>query len=105
MGVNPPDKRTIFKSVAYLSGGSLHALSVITDRYQAKRLQLVQCHQQYCLRIGRQQAEQAQPSDPKNARNKLQIPPTLTIGQGMPERVIVNRDPTLEPYRPFFING
>lgn len=37
-------------------------------------------------------------------RRNLQIQPTLTIRQGMPVRVIVNRDITLKPYRPLFIN-
>jgi type IV secretion system protein VirB10 len=34
----------------------------------------------------------------------MNIQPTLTIRQGMPVRVIVNRDITLQPYRPLFIN-
>jgi len=37
-------------------------------------------------------------------RRNLNIQPTLTIRQGMPVRVIVNRDITLKPYRPLFIN-
>lgn len=37
-------------------------------------------------------------------RRNMNIQPTLTIRQGMPVRVIVNRDVTLRPYRPLFIN-
>jgi len=37
-------------------------------------------------------------------RRNLNIQPTLTIRQGMPVRVIVNRDITLKPYRPLFID-
>lgn len=37
-------------------------------------------------------------------RRNMNIQPTLTIRQGMPVRVIVNRDITLRPYRPLFIN-
>jgi len=37
-------------------------------------------------------------------RRSMNIQPTLTIQQGMPVRVIVNRDITLKPYRPLFIN-
>lgn len=37
-------------------------------------------------------------------RRNLNIQPTLTIRPGMPVRVIVNRDITLRPYRPLFIN-
>lgn len=37
-------------------------------------------------------------------RRNMNIQPTLTIRQGMPVRVIVNRDVTLQPYRPLFIN-
>lgn len=36
-------------------------------------------------------------------RRNMNIQPTLTIRQGMPVRVIVNRDITLRPYRPLFI--
>jgi len=38
------------------------------------------------------------------SRRNMNIQPTLTIRQGMPVRVIVNRDITLRPYRPLFIN-
>jgi type IV secretion system protein VirB10 len=37
-------------------------------------------------------------------RRNLQIQPTLTIRPGMPVRIVVNRDITLRPYRPLFIN-
>jgi len=37
-------------------------------------------------------------------RRNMNIQPTLTIRPGMPLRVIVNRDITLRPYRPLFIN-
>jgi len=37
-------------------------------------------------------------------RRNINIQPTLTIRPGMPLRVIVNRDITLRPYRPLFIN-
>lgn len=37
-------------------------------------------------------------------RRNMNIQPTLTIRQGMPVRVLVNRDVTLRPYRPLFIN-
>ncbi len=38
------------------------------------------------------------------SRRNLNIQPTLTERQGLPVRVIVNRDITLRPYRPLFIN-
>ncbi len=37
-------------------------------------------------------------------RRNMNIQPTSTIRPGMPLRVIVNRDITLRPYRPLFIN-
>lgn len=37
-------------------------------------------------------------------RRNLQIQPTQTIRPGMPVRIVVNRDITLRPYRPLFIN-
>lgn len=37
-------------------------------------------------------------------RRNLQIQPTITIRPGMPVRIVVNRDITLRPYRPLFIN-
>ena len=37
-------------------------------------------------------------------RRNLQILPTITIRPGMPVRIVVNRDITLRPYRPLFIN-
>jgi len=37
-------------------------------------------------------------------RRNLNIQPTITIRPGMPVRIVVNRDITLRPYRPLFIN-
>jgi type IV secretion system protein VirB10 len=37
-------------------------------------------------------------------RRNMNIQPTLTIRPGMPLHVVVNRDITLRPYRPLFIN-
>jgi type IV secretory pathway VirB10-like protein len=37
-------------------------------------------------------------------RRSMNIQPTLTARPGLPVRVIVNRDITLRPYRPLFIN-
>lgn len=37
-------------------------------------------------------------------RRNMNIQPTLTIRQGMPVRVVINRDITMRPYRPLFIN-